>query len=155
MKQRNFAWFVGCYSSDFASWISWLYNYALKFEQCAHGAVSVPYGLLAAFHQIQICALIPTASFGVFAGSAFKKDELLPGAWKSMFLPKNFPSNQVLRNYVFGYNETHMVLVLDYASNINHHDSANVHAVRFLEMPPGNDLQFRVCMVLCVRIAML
>ena len=63
-----------------------------------------------------------------------------------MFLPSNFPTSQVLRNYVFGYNDTHTALAVDYASVMNHHDSANVQAVRFVKFPPGNDLQFQVCM---------
>ena len=67
-------------------------------------------------------------------------------SWKTLFLPQNFPENQVLRNYVFGYNETHMALALDYGSILNHHESANAKAVRFFGLPPGNDLQFRVRM---------
>ena len=64
------------------------------------------------------------------------------------------PRNEVLRNYVFGHNETHMALALDYGSVLNHHESANVQAEHFSEVPPGNDVVFRVCMVLCVGIAM-
>ena len=71
---------------------------------------------------------------------------MLPGTWKTLFLPANFPKNQALRNYVFGHNETHMALVLDYGSVLNHHESANVKAVHFAEVPPGNDVHFRVCM---------
>ena len=69
---------------------------------------------------------------------------MLPGIWKTLFLPKNFPPNQVLHNYVFGYNETHTALALDYGSVFNHHESANANAVRFLHLSPGIDLQFRV-----------
>ena len=47
-----------------------------------------------------------------------------------LFLPKNFPNNQALYNYVFGYNETHIGLVLDYGSLFNHHESANAEATR-------------------------
>ena len=70
----------------------------------------------------------------------------MPSPWKTLFLPKNFPKSQILRNYVFGYNETHMALVLDYASNINHHESPNVKAERFLALSPGTDVQFQVRM---------
>ena len=35
---------------------------------------------------------------------------------------------QILRNYVFGHNETHLMLDLDYGSIINHHESANARA---------------------------
>ena len=79
---------------------------------------------------------------------------MLPSIWKTMYLPNNFPTSQALRNYVFGYNATHMALALDYASIINHHESANARAVRFLPMPQGDDLQFRVRMGLHVGIAM-
>ena len=84
------------------------------------------------FHHIKICALIPnTAGFGVFAGRAFKQYELLPATWKTLYLPENFPKSQILRNYVFGHNETHMALVLDYGSLFNHHESANVEVLGF------------------------
>ena len=95
-----------------------------------------------------------TAGFGVFAGRAYKQDELLPATWKTLFLPKNFPKKQVLLNYVFGYNETHIGLVLDYGSVLNHHESANVKAVEF---PASNNIHFRVRnsgFCLNVRIAM-
>ena len=76
-----------------------------------------------------MCALIPTAGFGVFAGRPFEEDVLLPVSWKTLFLPKSFTTSQVLENYAFGYNETHVGLVLDYGSVLNHHESANVEAV--------------------------
>ena len=71
---------------------------------------------------------------------------MLPGTWKTLFLPENFPKNQALYNYVFGHNKTHMALALDYGSVLNHHESANVQAEHFSELPPMNDIQFRVCM---------
>ena len=70
---------------------------------------------------------------------------MLPGTWKTLFLPANFPKNQALYNYVFGHNETHMALALDYGSVLNHHESANAKAEHFSELPPGNEVQFRVC----------
>ena len=94
--------------------------------------------------KLNICALLQTAGFGVFAGHAFKKDELLPATWKTLYLPENFPKGQPLRNYVFGHNTTHMALVLDYGSVFNHHDSPNVQAVRF---PQSNNVLFQVRMV--------
>ena len=71
---------------------------------------------------------------------------MMPGIWKTLLLPMNFPQNQALRNYVFGHNETHMALALDYGSILNHHESANVQAVQFSEFPQGNEIQFQVCM---------
>ena len=70
---------------------------------------------------------------------------LVPVSSKTLFLPKNFPSSQVLRNYVFGHNETHLGLVLDYGSLFNHHESANVKAG---EEVPGSDnnVHFQVSM---------
>ena len=47
----------------------------------------------------------------------------------TLFLPNNFPKSQFLSNYVFGHNQTHMALVLDYGSVFNDHESANVKAV--------------------------
>ena len=72
---------------------------------------------------------------------------MLPGIWKTLLLPANFPKNQALRNYIFSHNETHMTLALDYGSILNHHESANVKAVCFSKFPPGNEIQFRVCIV--------
>ena len=51
---------------------------------------------------------------------------------------------QALRNYVFNYNETHIGLVLDYGSLINHHESANVKAGE--EVPGSNKVNFQVLM---------
>ena len=68
----------------------------------------------------------------------------MPVSWKTLFLPKNFPKNQVLYNYVFGYNETHMGLVLDYGSLFNHHESANAKAGE--KVAGSNNVQFLVCM---------
>ena len=52
----------------------------------------------------------------------------------------------MVRNYVFGHNQTHMALALDYGSVLNHHEDANVQACHFAEFPPGNDVQFQVCL---------
>ena len=93
-------------------------------------------------HQNLKCALrFQIAGFGVFAGQAFKKDDFLPATWKTLFLPANFPKNQVLRNYGFTHNATHIALVLDYGSIANHHESANVEAVHF---PKLRNFHFRV-----------
>ena len=56
------------------------------------------------------------------------QDDLVPVSWKTLFLPKNFPRCQATWNYVFGHNETHKALPLDYGSVINHHESANTIA---------------------------
>ena len=58
-------------------------------------------------------------------------------------MPTNFPKRQALRNYVFGHNETHMALVLDYGSVLNHHENANVEAVQF---PQLHNVNFQVNM---------
>ena len=70
---------------------------------------------------------------------------MMPPAWKTLILPNNFPHSQVLRNYVFGHNQTHVALALDFGSVLNHHEDANVQAVHFTDLPPQNDVQFRVC----------
>ena len=53
---------------------------------------------------------------------------LVPASQKTLFLPNNFPNSEALYHYVFGYNTTHMGLILDYGSLFNHHESANVEA---------------------------
>ena len=53
---------------------------------------------------------------------------MLPATWNTLFLPENFPSEHIIRNYVFGHNDTHVALALDYGSLFNHHESANVEA---------------------------
>ena len=65
----------------------------------------------------------------------------MPVSWKTLFLPKNFPSGQTIHNYVFGHNETHMGLVLDYGSLLNHHESPNVKAAEVLG---SNTVHFQV-----------
>ena len=71
-------------------------------------------------------------------------------SWKTLFLPENFlNTRQVLGNYVFAYNETHMSLILDYGSVLNHHESANVEAAK---VPGSKNLHFQVLMgCLCVN----
>ena len=66
----------------------------------------------------------------------------MPISWKTLFLPKNFPSDQAIRNYVFGNNNTHMGLVLDYGSLLNHHESPNVQAGKAI--PGSNKVHFQV-----------
>ena len=64
-------------------------------------------------------------------------------------MPENFPKREVLQNYVFGHNETHMALVIDYGSVSNHHESANTQAVAF---PRLNNVLFQVHMgFVCVH----
>ena len=104
--------------------------HTLQFEQCAYyAAVSVPYEFERSSTNLKYAHWFATAGFGVFAGRAFKQGDMLPVSWKTLFLPENFPNSQVLRNYVFGHNQTHIALVLDYGSVLNHHESANVHAI--------------------------
>ena len=75
----------------------------------------------------------------------------MPASWKILFLPKNFPGSEFVNNYMFGYNETHTLLVLDYGSLLNHHESANVKPVT----DPGSDEDyFQVVYVFNVRIIM-
>ena len=61
----------------------------------------------------------------------------------TLLLPKTFPRGQAPRDYVFGHNETHMALSLDYGSIINHHESFNVEAVN---IPGSEDVHFQVRM---------
>ena len=69
----------------------------------------------------------------------------MPEIWKTLFLPKNFPKTQALRNYVFGHNETHMALALDYGSVLNHHESPNVKAGEEFAGSGGVDFYVRIC----------
>ena len=68
----------------------------------------------------------------------------MPVSWKTLFLPQNFPESQDLPNYVFGYSEMHMGLVLDYGSLFNHHESANAKARE--DFPGSNNVDFQVRM---------
>ena len=49
-----------------------------------------------------------TAGIGVFAGRAFKKEEIVLQSSMLIFVPRNFRALQALRHYTFGHNETHM-----------------------------------------------
>ena len=69
----------------------------------------------------------------------------MPVTWKTLFLPENFPKGEDLRNYVFGHNETHMALVLDYGSVLNHHENANVQALD-IHIPRLTNVHFQVRM---------
>ena len=94
-------------------------------------------------HSIKL-QLAPTAGIGVFAGRAFKKDALVLVSSKTLFLPQHFPESHVLGNYAFGYNKTHIGLVLDYGSIFNHHKSPNVKAGE--KFPGSNKIHFQVRM---------
>ena len=108
----------------------------MKIRQCAYEFCR--YSI-----KLKFAPSFQTAGFGVFAGRDFEQDEVVPAIWKALFLPQNFPVSQVLHNYVFEYNETHMLLVIDYGSILNHHESANVKPV----VVPGTDVAyFRVRM---------
>ena len=76
----------------------------------------------------------------------------MPLSRKTLFLPENIPKNQVVYNYVFAYNETHMGLVLDYGSLFNHHESANVEAGG--NVAGSNNVQFQVRWVFKMLITM-
>ena len=89
------------------------------------------------FYAIKSAPSFQTAGLGVFAGLAFEKNVLLPVSWKTLYLPNNFPNGLAVRNYVFNHNETHIGLVLDYGSLLNHHESANVQAGR--DVSESND----------------
>ena len=78
----------------------------------------------------KICASFQTAGIGVFAGRAFKQDEIVLRSSMILVLPRNIPALRTLRCYGFGHNETHMALDLDYGSIVNHHESANAEAVK-------------------------
>ena len=84
---------------------------------------------------------------GVFAGRAFKKDEIVLMSWMTLLLPENIVFNNAVWNYVFGHNETHSALALDYGSVANHHESANTRAVHVL----GHNLTYEKGMHFQVR----
>ena len=81
---------------------------------------------LYSFHQIKVCTFIQTAGVGVFAGRDFKQYSKVPALWRALFLPYNYPRTEFVSNYIFGYNKTNSLLVLDYGSLFNHHESVNV-----------------------------
>ena len=138
IKQQNCACYVGCYSSKIVSWITWLYRWYwladvfAQFEQCAYAsAVYIPYQFSI---KLKFAPWFQTAGIGVFAGRAFKKDEIILRSSMTLFLPRNIPGFQTLLCYGFGHNETHLFLDLDYGSIINHHESANAAAMRVNSM---------------------
>ena len=70
----------------------------------------------------------------------------MPVSWKTLFLPKNFPIDQVFSNYILDDNETHTGLVLDYGSLFNHHESANAKAEEQEEVPGSSNFHVQVRM---------
>ena len=64
-------------------------------------------------------------------------------SWKTLYLPYNLPRSQVVRNYVFAHNQTHMALVIDYGSLLNHHKDANVKTFGILGSHPKLHFQVR------------
>ena len=92
------------------------------------------------FYAIKITPWFQTAGFGVFAGRAFKKDEVVIRSWMTLFLPKNLPEGLSIWYYCFGHNETHVAIPLDYGSLLNHQKSANTYA----RPDPDNNMHFQV-----------
>ena len=78
--------------------------------------------LIICLHQI-------AGGVGVFAGRAFKKDEVVTPSWMTLFLPIDFSKALSLWHYVFGNNETHVLLPLGYGTIAKHHESANAKNV--------------------------
>ena len=78
----------------------------------------------------------------MFAGRAFKEDEVLLWSWMTLYLPINIPMEEDAWDYAFAINETHKALALDYGSVINHHDSANTRPIHFSDFE--NDIHFQV-----------
>ena len=68
----------------------------------------------------------------------------------TLFLPKKISKSEAVGNYVFGHNETHSALVLDYGSLINHHESPNTKPIRLVSVdakPPktqNENINFKV-----------
>ena len=83
---------------------------------------------------------LQTAGFGVFAGRAFNKDEVVIWSWMTLLLPKNLPRGLSIIYYGFSHNKTHAALPLDYGSLFNHHKNANTHPW----LGPNNNLHFQV-----------
>ena len=90
--------------------------------------VSISVYIPGQFYSFKFAPWFQTAGIGVFAGRAFKKDEIVLRSWMTLYLPRNFPRGQTPRYYVFSHNKTHMAWDLDYGSIINHHESANARA---------------------------
>ena len=96
----------------------------MRSQQCANVSAAIVSLILLEFTH-QFASLFNTAGFGVFAGRAFRKDDIVLRSLMTLFLPNNFPSDQSTHRYVFDHNKTHMALDLDYGSLINHHESYN------------------------------
>ena len=62
---------------------------------------------------------------GVFAGRAFKTEDVVLTSWMTLLLPDTFPRDEPARDFVFDHNKTHMALSLGYGSLMNHHESFN------------------------------
>ena len=58
----------------------------------------------------------------------------------TLFVPNSLPEGLSIWFYSFGYNRTHGAIPLDYGSLLNHHKSANTHAVPDL----NNNMHFQV-----------
>ena len=132
------SWLLECTSEIGFKLQMYLYTF---FEQNAYAAVSIPCEFYR--HSIKFTPWFQTAGFGVFAGRAFKQDEPVMRTWKTLYLPYNMPRTQVICNYIFGHNETHTALVIDYGSLCNHHDSPNAKAVTVHEPVPNTHFQVR------------
>ena len=76
--------------------------------------------------KLKFAPFFHTAGLGVFAGRAFKQDEIVVPSWMTLILPKNFPKSEDTSNYLFPIG----AVALGYGSIANHHKSFNTQAVR-------------------------
>ena len=142
--------YVGCYSfkncilNDLT--VSVIFTCRCILEQCAYGAVSISHQ----FDSIKFVSCYQTAGFGVFAGRAFRKGEVVLRSCMTLYLPRNFPRGQAPWNYAFRYNKTHIALDVDHGSIFNHLESANTIAKR-----TDGQKVYQVRRVFNARIAML
>ena len=60
----------------------------------------------------------------------------------TLFVPHNFPQGVSVWYYVFGYNETHSAMPLDYGSLLNHHKNSNTYPFSTADL--NSNLHFQV-----------
>ena len=75
-----------------------------------------------------------TVGIGVFAGRAFKKDEIVFRSWMTLYLPENFPKSEAISNYVW----PPLTLPLNYGPIANHHESYNTEQIKTSEFGDYN-----------------
>ena len=119
---------------------------------CSSCSIPVPVSIPGQFTPSNL-PWFQTAGFGVFAGRAFKKDEIVMSSWMTLFLPMTFPWGLSPWYYASTHNETHTALPLGNGLIANHHESANVN--KELADNSKDVFVFKVCGIFNLRIATL